>query len=155
MRITRTITLDAPIDRIVAALLSEELAAKRMEALGVTDYQHKVDGSVAVTQANVPADQLPSKARSFAKNGVNATVTARAAGNVVDYKLDAHGLPVSLTWSITLQEGAPTIGEIIGELKVKVPIVGARVEKAAEGRVDRLLTKEAEAIAEVIAAQEG
>ena len=154
MRITRTITLDAPIDRIVAALLSEELAAKRMELLGVTDYQHKADGDVAVTQANVPAEQLPSKARSFAKNGVNATVTAKASGNVVDYKLDAHGLPVALNWSITLEEGSPTAAEIVGELKVKVPIVGARVEKAAEGRVDRLLAKEAEAIADVIANQQ-
>ena len=125
-----------------------------MEALGVSDYQHKIDGTVAVTQASVPAEKLPSKARSFAKNGVNATVTAKASGNVVDYKLDAHGLPVSLTWSITMQEGTPTVGEIVGELKVKIPIVGARVEKAAEGRVDRLLAKEGESIAEVIAAQQ-
>ena len=153
MRITRTLTLDAPVDRIVTALLSEELAAKRMDALKVSDYQHKIDGNVAVTQASVPAEKLPSKVRSFAKNGVNATVTAKASGNVVDYKLDAHGLPVSLNWSITLQEGTPTVGEIVGELKVKIPIVGARVEKAAEGRVDRLLAKEGESIAEVIAAQ--
>lgn len=153
MRITRTIALDAPIARIVKALLSDELAAKRMQALGITDYQHKVDGNVAVTQAKVPADQLPGKVRGFAKNGANATVTATATGNVVTYKLDAHGLPVALNWSITLEEGTPTVGEIVAELKVKIPIIGTRVEKAAESRVDRLLAAEAGSIAEVIAAQ--
>ncbi|MFT3943459.1 MAG: DUF2505 domain-containing protein [Ancrocorticia sp.] len=154
MRIKQSITLDATTEQIVAALLSEELAAKRMKVLGVDDFHHKLEGNVAVTEANVPADQLPSKARSFAKNGVKATITARASGTNVTYMLDAHGLPVSLTWAVALSGANPTLANIEGDLKVKIPMIGSRIEKAAGERVDRLIAKEAKLISDVIAEQQ-
>lgn len=153
MRIKQSITLDATTEQIIAALLSEELAAKRMKVLGINDFQHKTDGNVAVTQASVPADQLPSKARSFAKNGVKVTITAKGSSNTVKYTLDAHSLPISLEWEVVLSGANPTLADIDGDLKVKIPVIGARVERAAEDNVDRLIAKEGKLIAEVIADQ--
>ncbi len=154
MRIKQSITLDATTDQIVAALLSEELAAKRMKLLSIEDFQHKAEGNVAVTHAHVSADQMPPKARSLARNGVSAILTTTASGNIVENSLKAHGLPVSIVWTVTINEGTPTVANIDGELKVKIPIIGARVEAAAIERIDRLVAKEAQLIAEVISDQE-
>ncbi len=153
MRIKQGITLDASTEQIVTALLSEELAAKRMKLLAIKDFQHKADGNVAVTHVRISADQVPSKARSLARNGVNAILTTTASGNTVDNTLKAQGFPVSLVWTVSLNEGTPTVANIDGDLKVKIPIVGARVEAAAAERVDRLIAKEAQLIADVIAEQ--
>lgn len=46
--------------------------------------------------------------------------------------------------TVSLNEGTPTVANIDGDLKVKTPIVGARVEAAAAERVDRLIAKEAQ-----------
>ncbi len=153
MRIKQSITLDATTEQIIAALLSEELAAKRMKILGINDFHHTLEGNVALTEASIPADQLPSKARSLARNGVKATITAQASGNTVEHTLDAHGFPVSLNWTIALTEGTPTVANVEGELKVKIPMIGSRIERAAGDHVDRLIAKEAKLIADVIAEQ--
>lgn len=153
MRIKQSFTLDAPTDRIVAALLSKDLAAKRMKVLGIDDFHHTREGNVATTEASIPADQLPSKARSFAKNGIKATITAKASGNTVEHTLNAHGFPVSLNWTIALAEGTPTVANVEGELKVKIPMIGSRIERAAGDHVDRLIAKEAKLIMDVIAQQ--
>ncbi len=154
MRIKQSITLDATTEQIIAALLSEELAAKRMKLLAIEDFQHKTEGNVAVTHVHISAEQMPSKARGLARNGVNAILTTTASGNVVDNKLKAHGFPVSMAWTFSINEGNPTVANIDGELKVKIPVVGSRIEAAAGERVDRLIAKEAKLIADVIAEQE-
>ncbi len=153
MRIKQSITLDATTEQIIAALLSEELAAKRMKVLGINDFQHKTDGNVAVTIVNISADQMPSKARGLARNGVNAVLTTTASGNIVDNKLKVSGFPVSLVWTVTIDEGDPSVANIDGELKMKIPVVGARIEAAAGKHVDRMIAKEVGLIAEVIADQ--
>ena len=151
MHISRSFTLDAPADQVVTALLSSELAAKRMELLGVTDFDHQIDGTTATTHAKVPAEKLPSQARSFVKNGVDATVKAVANGNIVNYDLDLKGAPVDLSWTIALTDGTPTAGELDGEFKVKIPIMGAKIEQKGAGWVDRLLGAEVRNIEEVLA----
>lgn len=151
MHISRSFTLDAPADQVVTALLSSELAAKRMALLGVSDFDHQINGTSATTRARVPADKLPSQARSFVKNGVDATVKAVASGNTVNYNLDLKGAPVDLSWTIALSDGTPTSGELDGEFKVKIPIMGAKIEQKGAAWVDRLLGAEVQNIEEVLA----
>ncbi|MGO1590320.1 MAG: DUF2505 domain-containing protein [Ancrocorticia sp.] len=151
MHITRSFMLNVPADEIVSALLSPEMAAKRMALLGVTEFDHKAEGNTAVTRAKVPADKLPSQARAFVKNGVDATVTAVAAGTTVDYSLDLKGAPVDLSWTITLNGDTPTAGDVDGEFKVKIPIMGSKIEQKGAAWVDRLLGAEVRNIEEVVA----
>lgn len=153
MDITRSFSVDAPADQVVDALLSSELAAKRMAVLGVSEFEHKAEGNTAVTTAKIPADKLPSQARSFVKGGVDAVITAVAAGNAVNYSMETKGVPLELTWTITLTDGTPTQGDLAGTFKVKIPIVGAKIEQKGAGWVDRLLGLEVKNIEEVVAGE--
>lgn len=151
MHISRSFTVDAPADQVVTALLSSELAAKRMALLGVTEFDHNVEGNTAVTHATIPADKLPSQASAFVKNGVDATVKALAAGHTVNYTLDLKGAPVDLTWTVALTDGTPTSADLEADFEVKIPIMGAKIEQRAAAWVDRLLNSEVRSIEEVLA----
>ena len=45
-------------------------------------------------------------------------------------------------------DGADTVRELRGEFKVKIPLVGGRVEKAVVGDIGTNLEEEADAVAE-------
>lgn len=151
MQITKKITVEATPDQVVAALLSNELAAKRMAMLGVTDYTHTVTGNVATTTVAVPAQKLPSQARTFVKNDVKAVITGTASGNVVAYNVDVKGVPVKIAMTATADAaGAATSLLVDSDVAVKIPFVGAKVEKMAAGKVDGLLAKDAALVTETI-----
>lgn len=152
MEIQKTLTIDAAPEQVSDALLSKELAEARMRALGVTDFTHEVSGDTAVTDARVGADRLPEMARRFVKSGIHITVTATRSGNTVSYTVDPHGLPgeVSLVETIRSNGAGGTTVDVNGDLRIKIPLVGAKLERQAVGYVDRTLRKEAAMIVEVI-----
>ncbi|MDO4887774.1 MAG: DUF2505 family protein [Actinomycetaceae bacterium] len=153
MDITSNLSFDASPEQVVRALLSPELAAKRAALAKVDDYTHDVNGNTAVTTINVPAERLPSKARSFARNGAKATITSTASGTSVDYKVDLHGLPAEVSARVDLTGTDTTTGTLNANLNVKIPLVGGKIEKRAAGMVDRVLAKDAKLVSEVIAGQ--
>lgn len=151
MEIQTTMTVEGTAEQVAQALLSNELADARMEALGVTDYTHTVNGDQAVTDARVGADRLPDVARRFVKGGIHVTVTATRSGNTVTYEVDPHGLPGTVTLKETVSGDSPATVAVEGEVHIKIPLVGAKLEKQAAGYVDRVLRRDARMIEQAIA----
>ncbi|MBE6484777.1 MAG: DUF2505 domain-containing protein [Actinomycetaceae bacterium] len=151
MQIKQSLTFEATTEQIIAALLSEELAAKRMALFGVTDYTHRIDGTTATTDATIPPEKFPSQVRGFLKSAAHVTVTQQASGNVITLSVDPHGLPAELAGTIELTAGTPTVAELVADLKVRIPIVGGKIERKASDRVGRLLARDQQLVAEVIA----
>ena len=152
MDISTSFTVHAAPEAVAEALLSEELAVARMKALGVSDYSHKREGDVAVTDCRAGAEQIPEVARRFVKNGIHVTITARKNGNRVDYSCDTHGLPaqISLTETVSREsDGVARVG-VDGELKVKVPLVGAKLEKKAAEYIRPVLAEDGKLIKELL-----
>lgn len=152
MDIRTTVTIDTTPEQVAEVLMSKELADARMKLLGVTDYTHTVSGDTATTDARVGADRLPDIARRFVKGGVHITVTANKAGNTVSYTVDPHGLPAKASLTETANEngaGGTTV-DVAGELNIKIPLVGAKLEKQAAGYMERIVRKDARLIADII-----
>lgn len=152
MDISTSFTVHAAPDAVAEALLSEELAEARMKALEVSDYSHKREGDVAVTDCRVGADRVPEAARRFVKNGIHVTITARKSGNRVDYSCDTHGLPAQITFGETISDEGNGLArvDVDGELKVKVPLMGAKLEKKAAGYIRPVLKKDAKIIEKLL-----
>lgn len=133
-------------------MLSNELAAKRMEIAGVTDYTHHCEGYSAVTDFRVDPDRLPSVAQRFIKSGIHVTMHAKWQGNRVDYSFDMHGLPVQIFLRETATESGndSTRLKAEGELTVKVPIVGAKLESQAARYVRPVFAKDGKLIKELL-----
>ncbi|MBR6458595.1 MAG: DUF2505 domain-containing protein [Actinomycetaceae bacterium] len=151
MDISTHFTVHGAPDAVAETLLSEELAEARMKSLGVSDYSHKREGDVAVTDCRVGVDRLPDAARRFVKNGVHVTMTARKSGHTVDYSFDMHGLPAAVSLSQKLSsDGDDTRVDVDGEVKVKVPIMGAKLEKKAAGYVLPIFKDDAKIIEKLL-----
>lgn len=151
MDISTSFTVHAAPDAVAETLLSEELAAARMEALEVSDYSHKREDDVAITDCRVETDRLPDVARRFVKNGVHLTITARKQGNRIDYSFDMHGLPAAVSLRETLRsDGDGTRVDVNGDLKVKVPLVGAKLEGKAAGYIRPVLEEDAKIIEKLL-----
>lgn len=151
MKISKNLTVSAKPEEVTAALLSEELATKRMEKLGVTTFTHTTSGETATTKVLIPAQRLPSQARTFLKSDVSVEIDTLAAGETVSYQIDVKGAPVKIAVAVYLKAaGTETWITIDADLQVKVPFIGAKVEKMAAGKVDLLLAKDAELIQQTI-----
>ena len=152
MEIKKTLTIDAAPEQVADILLSNELAEARMRSLGVTDFTHEVTGETAVTDARIGADRLPEVARRFVKSGLHVTVTGTRSGDTVSYSVDPHGLPgvVSFVDTIRSNGAGGTTVDVEGDLRIKIPLVGPKLERQAVAYVERLLRKEPARIAEVL-----
>lgn len=153
MEISQRLTIDTPPEAVADILLSEELAAKRMAALGVSDYTHTHEGNEAVTDVRVGTDRLPDAARRFIRGGLHLTVTTSREGSAVVYSVDPHGLPgeVDLRQTLSPAASGATNCETSGNVRVKIPLVGAKLEKQAEKYVGAILRRDARLIAQVAA----
>lgn len=149
MHVERTITYNADLQSVQSVLVSEELAKARTETGGLAAPSHTLDGGQApkaVTVVTVPASRLPDKAKRFINKDTVVTITQSWDGTgpdraTADFTIDVGSLPVKITLTQTLlSTGDTTTSTYSGEVKVSIPIVGARLEKVAASRVDQLLT---------------
>lgn len=152
MNISESFTVPAPPYEVMRILLSDELAAKRMEIVGVTDYTHRCDGYSSVTDFRMDTDRLPSVAQRFIKNGIHVTMYAKWQGNRVDYSFDMHGLPAQVFLSETATESGSGSTKLTaeGELTIKVPIVGAKLESQAARYIRPVFAKDGKLIKELL-----
>ena len=152
MDISTHFTVRGDAEAVAELLLSEELAEARMKSLEVDDYSHKREGDMAVTDCRVGADKLPDVARRFVKDGIRLTIKARKNGTRVDYACDTHGLPAQISLTETVSDEGDGLArvDVDGKLKVKVPLVGAKLEKKAAGYIRPVLEKDAKIIEKLL-----
>lgn len=146
---TSTVTYKATPSEVIDALLSEELAAQRAKLFGGA-VTHTRTGSTATTEVTIPVEKLPSKVRGFAKGGAHVTIITRAEGHCVTYTVDPHGLPAEVGAVMALSGDTETTATVTGELKVKIPLIGGKLEKKAASVAERVLAKDAELLEQVV-----
>ncbi|GAB6901040.1 DUF2505 domain-containing protein [Kineosporia succinea] len=104
--------------------------------------QQEGDSAVIVSHRTLPSDVIPEAFRGFVGSSITVTQTEKwgpaapdgsRAGSI---DVELGGAPVRFTGTLAL---APATGgtteRVEGDLKAKVPLFGAKVEKAAEPAV--------------------
>ena len=101
------------------------------------DLQRDGDGFTLTVDQLQKTDDLPGFARTFAGDSTQAiqreTWTSASGG---DLSIEAPGKPTSMTGTIRLEpSGAGTTEVVELEIKVKVPLIGGKLEKLMAEKV--------------------
>src|SRR6185436_18404601 len=148
-------TYDAAVDDVFALFLDPDVVRARYEAAGDRDIEilecgPQGDGFVIRTSRTVDVD-IPSFACKVLKptNTMIQTDTWSArdldGARDGDFDIDVKGAPVHVSGAMRIEptrDGAGTRHAVDGRLDVKVPLIGGRVAKWAEGPSQQRLDAE-------------
>jgi hypothetical protein len=134
MKFRHELRYDAAPDEVFAMLREAVFREQVCEALHATECTAEIDGvddtmSVLVDQKR-PSDGIPS----FAKKFVGDTIHIRQReewSSATNATLDVTipGKPGHMKGTVTLRpEGDGTVETVEGDLKVSIPLVGAKIE---------------------------
>lgn len=160
MKIASEISYAGPIDDVIEVLNSRELADARAKKLGLKEHdfaQGEIGGQPQSTfKATVPAEQLPQQARSFLSKGVSVTIVATPrrvdGGAAIAHDVQIKGVPASVDLAIMLADaGATTPGKISGDVNVKIPFVGSKIEKMVAAKFSKVLEQDADLVNTILA----
>jgi TusA-related sulfurtransferase len=137
MKIRHEVTYDAGVDEVYAMLADPEFRKKSCDAMGVVSADVKIDA--AGDKLRVIIDQvqrtegIPSFAKKFAGETTRAVQTEEwddhAGATLV---VTTPGKPTTITGRISLvASGGSTVQAFEGEAKVKVPLIGGKLEALA------------------------
>jgi carbon monoxide dehydrogenase subunit G len=135
MKVTHTVTYDAPPDEVYAMLTDPAFREKASQATGVLSVEVTVepegDGHVVTLDQVQPTEGVPSFAKKFAGETTHViAVESWSSPTKAALKVDTPGRPTDLQGAYRLEEfGGKTEQKFDGEIKVKVPILGGKLEK--------------------------
>lgn len=168
MRIRETLNLPLSAQDAAAMYADEGYAEVRRSTLGASSSSSTVTGDpsgefTVRTELAMPTDKAPDIVRPFVGSSVTVreeqTWSAPAAdgSRTGRTRLEVAGTPAGMTASMTLtpQGDAACAVEIDGDLVAKVPLLGARLEKAAVPYVSSVLRAEERAAASYRSSREG
>lgn len=138
-------TFDHPIDKVWAMFTDQDSHVAKFESMGhrdieVIDYRNDGDEVVIKIRRTVDVD-LPGFAKKVMKptNTVETTDTWRDLGDGTyggDFIVDAKGAPIDARGTTRLRPaGDKTDYEVKVVVKVKVPIIGGKIEGWAKGDI--------------------
>lgn len=156
MKFELTTQYEGPLAAVVEVLCSKAIYRARLEATGHdADFDYTAAGLKHAVTLAVGAADLPPAARGLLKNGVKVQLrcepelryeggsSGELEGAALPYTLAVTGAPVSGSFHVALAKSASrTSAKISGEVRVKIPFVGARVEKEIATHVGELLKKD-------------
>lgn len=155
MHLNAEIVYPGATPEVVFAMITDRAFQERKCASsGSLAYQVDVrthaDGTAAVTtDRTLPADEVPEFVRRFVGGTVRVLESIDWQGPGTDGSRDGTivveiaGAPVQLTGQVSLRRfGDGTVHEVDGDLKASVPLIGGRIEKAAEPAVRAALDVE-------------
>ena len=135
MKVTHTATYDAPAAEVYAMLTDPAFRQKASEATGVLSVEVTVEpegkGHVVTLDQVQPTEGVPSFAKKFAGDTTHViAVESWSSPNEAALKVETPGRPTDLHGVYRLEEsGGRTDQRFEGEIKVKVPILGGKLEK--------------------------
>ena len=150
MKFSQIMTYDAAPDEVAAMLAEPSFREKVCEAMGsrsdvTIDGTAGADGGMrVVVDQTRPAAGIPSFARKFIGDEVRIVQretwdSVTGAGLVVEIP----GKPGSLDGAIALAaDGARTVETVSGDLRVKVPMVGGKLESLLADMLRKALRTE-------------
>lgn len=151
MQFDVTTTYPGKLENVLDVLLSEELAAARATQMR-SNLTHTRSGNSATTSGTVNPDELPQMARRFISANQEVAITQdwtttgeNATGT---FTVKAGSLPVHVTMTQTLtDQGESTASAITGDVKVKIPLIGSKVEKMVVEKLDTILARDTKLVA--------
>lgn len=166
MRFTFSDRFDAPLERVEEAVLSDEYNERlkdlpNIDERVVTEQRTRSDGSIRRVVHYKFGGRLPPAVEkvlggsmvSWDEVGVfdpgNHEWTFEIEPHVLADRFECHGTYTFRT------DGEATVREVAVELKVKIPVVGGRVENAISEGLEETLHAEGRALAEYLDEGEG
>lgn len=134
MRCTHSITYDAPADRVFAMLADPDFRHRATNAMGVISADVNIieegEGMLVDIDQVQPTEGVPSFAKKFAGETTRARQVERwASKTAATITIDTPGKPTSFSGTLSLKESEGRTTETMeGELKVKVPLIGGKLE---------------------------
>ncbi len=163
MRIQRSWTYDAPIERVYAMTIDprfQEAKCRHASAVGYSSDVTRVDGrDTVVVERSMATDGLPSQMRSFIGGTIHIVERQvwpvdpdQQGRRVADLRVEVKSAPVAFTGTITMtRAGDRTAMHAEGDLRAKVPLLGAKIEEAAAPAVTGAIEMEQQAGREFLA----
>ncbi len=132
---------DAPPDQVFAMLADPAFRQAACEAMDVISVEVSIESADAGFEARIDqvqrTDDLPGYARKFSGDSTRAIQLeswADATGGTL--RIESPGQPSEVSGSIVLRpEGAGTREVVELSIKVKVPLVGGKLEKLVAARI--------------------
>ena len=148
MQFTQSISYPGTVDEVVAMYLTPAYLERRFG-------QFVVDGSSTVSvegervsfAGTVCPELIPAAAARFVKSDLRVTFTeewaTNEAGATSRTSVTVDGAPVSVEATSTLNPSdAGSAREVSGNLSVRVPLLGGRIEKEAVAHLGRVVEHE-------------
>jgi uncharacterized protein YndB with AHSA1/START domain len=143
MRLRHELSYDAPPDRVFAMLADPEFRRRSCAAMAVVSADVELEPSADGEGFTLVVDQLqntsdlPSFARTFAGESTRAvqreTWRSRTTGELV---IESPGKPAGARGTIRLEPDGTGTKEVVElEIKVKVPLIGGKLEKLMADKV--------------------
>ncbi len=147
MRVTAAIRYDADPATVFAMLTDHAFQERKLAQTGALSWQVRVEqpngGAVITSHRALPTDQIPDAFRALAGQQIDVTQTetwgpAAADGSRTGtLEVELGGAPIKLLASLSLSatSDGTTAERVDGELKARVPLLGGKIERAAEPAV--------------------
>jgi hypothetical protein len=161
VKFSADIRYPAAPDRVYEMLIDPAFQEKVCLATGALDHSVDVEparaadgadgGATITTTRKLPAEGLPDFVRTFVGETLDVMRVdhwgpkdpdGSRRGTIV---VEIHGTPVRLTGTITMRAaGEGTVEDVEGDLKAAVPLLGGKIERAAEPAIRAAVSKEQE-----------
>ncbi len=144
MRFTAQISYDAPPDAVFAMLTDQAFQDRKLAGTGSLEYSSSIEqtGEAAVirTSRTLPTDRIPEAFRSALGGKLTVLQTESWSAPSPDGSrtgtvgVQIPGAPLKMNGTLTLATNGRggTIENVNADLKASVPLIGGRIEKAAE-----------------------
>lgn len=162
-RSENTITVNAPVEKVYAALTNADYWAHNVAHLStepgqVHSFENTDSGAEAVLYEILPIDLLPQAVQAMISQSLKVKRVVKISplnGDTADieYTADVKGTPVDFKGTINLKgNGDTTILEYANEITVAIPMMGAAIEPKVADALGELFQNEANLAGDWIAA---
>jgi len=148
MQFTQSISYPGTVDEVVAMYLTPAYLERRFGQFVVDGSSTvSVEGERASFAGTVRPELIPAAASRFVKSDLRVTFTeewaTNEAGATSRTSVTVDGAPVSVETTSTLSPSdAGSAREVSGNLSVRVPLLGGRIEKEAVAHLGRVVERE-------------
>ena len=148
MQFTQSVSYPGTVDEVVAMYLTPVYLERRFGQFVVEGSQAvSVEGERVSFAGTVRPELIPAAAARFVKSDLRITFTeewARGeAGATSRTSVTVDGAPVSVEATSTLAPAdAGSVRVVTGNVSVRVPLLGGRIEKEAVSHLGRVVERE-------------
>lgn len=155
MHLHETLTLPMAPEQAARMYADPQYAPLRAQSLDAQAAPSVVEGDpsgafTVTTELQMPTDRVPDIARRFVGKSVTIRETQQWQAPEADgsrrgtIRFDVAGTPATMTGDtqLTGDGGAGSTLTVDGELTVKIPLVGGKIEQAAMPYVSKVLRRE-------------